>query len=138
MQSAALHRTDDVQSHTIALNLSGLCVQTRSKLQSVAHTDDARLKAHFSKAVAAAGGILRAASVSRKKDAGPDGKPLSKGFGFVECSSDAVARAVMTRLQVPNCCEPALISCFVSSCVLYMFPCILHQHQIRVVHECKL
>jgi len=77
----------------------------------MAGADDARLKAHFSKAAAAAGGTLRAASVSRKKDAGPDGKPLSKGFGFVECSSDAVARAIMTQLQVPCCCDPALISC---------------------------
>ena len=63
--------------------------------------DDARLRTHFSKAAAAAGGTLRAASVSRKKDAGPNGKPLSKGFGFVECSSEAVAKAVMKQLQVP-------------------------------------
>ena len=69
--------------------------------------DDARLRAHFSKAAAAAGGGLRAASVSRKKDAGPDGKPLSKGFGFVECSSEAVAKAVMKQLQVLRQSLPA-------------------------------
>ncbi len=77
------------------------CIQcTTDTVYHVCCADDARLKAHFSKVAAAAGGTLRAASVSRKKDAGPDGKPLSKGFGFVECSSDAVARAVMTQLQV--------------------------------------
>ena len=73
---------------------------TVTKLGRAVCADDARLKAHFAKAAAAAGGTLRAASVSRKKDAGPDGKPLSKGFGFVECSSDAVAKAVMAQLQV--------------------------------------
>ena len=94
--------------------------------------DDARLKAHFSKAAAAAGGTLRAASVSRKKDAGPDGKPLSKGFGFVECSSDAVTRAVMTQLQVWWPCEPASISCL--SVTLILLFVVLHAC-ILLVHE---
>lgn len=44
------------------------------------------------------GGKLRAAKVARRK--GPDGKLLSAGFGFVECSSEEVASAVIKALQV--------------------------------------
>lgn len=38
------------------------------------------------------------AQVAKKK--GPDGKPLSAGYGFVECSTEEVARAVLKKLQV--------------------------------------
>ena len=62
--------------------------------------DDNALKAHFDKAASAAGGALRSAAVSRKKEKGPDGQPLSKGFGFVECSSEAAAKGVLKQLQV--------------------------------------
>lgn len=44
-----------------------------------------------------AGGSVRAVKVARKK--GPDGKPLSAGFGFVECSSEAAAAAAVKALQ---------------------------------------
>jgi multiple RNA-binding domain-containing protein 1 len=47
--------------------------------------------------VAAAGGQLLSAKVARRK--GDDGKLLSQGYGFVECSSEAVARAVVAKLQ---------------------------------------
>lgn len=40
---------------------------------------------------------MRAAKVARRK--GPDGKPLSAGYGFVECSSEAAARAAVKALQ---------------------------------------
>ena len=50
------------------------------ELESWLAADDAGLKKHFSRAAAAAGGTLRAASVSRKKDAGPDGKQLVQGL----------------------------------------------------------
>lgn len=33
---------------------------------------------------------MRAVKIAKKK--GPDGKQLSAGFGFVECSSEAVAK----------------------------------------------
>lgn len=62
--------------------------------------DDKALRAHFDGAASAAGGALRSAAVSRKKEKGPDGQPLSKGFGFVECSSEATAKAVLKQLQV--------------------------------------
>ena len=38
------------------------------------------------------------AKVARKK--GPDGTPLSMGFGFVEVDSEDVAKAVIKKLQV--------------------------------------
>ena len=47
--------------------------------------------------VSAVGGALRAVTVARKK--GPDGKPLSAGYGFVECSSEAAAKAAVRALQ---------------------------------------
>lgn len=62
--------------------------------------DDKALRAHFDKAASAAGGALRSAAVSRKKEKGPDDKPLSKGFGFVECSTEVAAKAVLKQLQV--------------------------------------
>lgn len=45
-----------------------------------------------------AGGKLRAAKVAKRK--GPDGKMLSAGYGFVECSSEDVAKEVIRALQV--------------------------------------
>lgn len=44
-----------------------------------------------------AGGSVRAVKVAKKK--GPDGKVLSAGFGFVECSSEAAAKAAVKALQ---------------------------------------
>ena len=55
-------------------------------------------QAHFDAVVSAAGGNIRAASVAKRK--GPDGKPLSSGFGFVECSSEDVAKIAIQKLQV--------------------------------------
>ena len=41
---------------------------------------------------------MRSAKVAKRK--GPDGKALlSAGFGFVECSSEAVAKGVLKALQ---------------------------------------
>lgn len=40
---------------------------------------------------------MRAVKVAKRK--GPDGKLLSAGFGFVECSSDAAAKAAVKALQ---------------------------------------
>lgn len=64
-------------------------------------TTDKALQEHFDSAVSAAGGYIRSARITRKK--GPDGKLLSAGFGFVECSSEAVARAVLKKMQVWVC-----------------------------------
>lgn len=55
-------------------------------------------QAHFDAVVSAAGGSIRAASVAKRK--GPDGKPLSSGFGFVECSSEEVAKIAIQKQQV--------------------------------------
>lgn len=60
-------------------------------------TDDARLLAHVAPMAAQHGGTVRSAKVARKK--GPKGESLSMGFGFVECDTDAVAKAVITALQ---------------------------------------
>lgn len=60
-------------------------------------SEDAGLRAHFEGAAAAAGGALRAAKVARRK--ARDGTLLSSGFGFVECSTEAVAREVIAALQ---------------------------------------
>ena len=59
---------------------------------------DAGLRKHFDNAVSSAGGSMRSVKVAIRK--GPDGKPLSMGFGFVECSSEDVAKAVLKQLQV--------------------------------------
>ncbi|CAL8464375.1 g3910 [Coccomyxa elongata] len=60
-------------------------------------TTDATLRAHFDAVVSAAGGSIRAARVAKRK--GPDGKPLSSGFGFVECSSEDVAKIAIQKKQ---------------------------------------
>ena len=67
-------------------------------------TGRAALAAHFDAAVSAAGGRVRAARVSTRR--GADGKELSAGFGFVECSSEEVAKAALRQMQVPlrACC----------------------------------
>ena len=61
-------------------------------------TTDEALRAHFAAAISARGGALRSARVSKKR--GPGGKLQSAGFGFVECSSDMTASAVLKGLQV--------------------------------------
>jgi multiple RNA-binding domain-containing protein 1 len=60
-------------------------------------TEESALNKHFIAAVEAAGGSLRAAKVARSKT--KDGRLLSSGFGFIECSSEAVAREVISSLQ---------------------------------------
>ena len=60
-------------------------------------SDEAALRQHFEEAVAAAGGSIRAVKVAKRK--GADGKVLSAGFGFVECSSEDSARGVIQALQ---------------------------------------
>ena len=56
------------------------------------------VQAHFDAAVSSAGGSIRSARVAKRK--GPDGKPLSAGFGFVECSSEEVAKIGISKMQV--------------------------------------
>ncbi|KFM27346.1 Multiple RNA-binding domain-containing protein 1 [Auxenochlorella protothecoides] len=60
-------------------------------------TTDKGLHAHFAAAAEAKGAALRSARVARK--AGPDGKPLSAGYGFVECATEAAARELIGALQ---------------------------------------
>ena len=70
---------------------------------------DAGLRKHFENAVSSVGGSVRSVKVAMRK--GPDGKALSMGFGFVECSSEDVAKAVLKQLQVrpPMLCSPSLL-----------------------------
>ena len=63
-------------------------------------TARAALAAHFDDAVSAAGGRVRAARVATRR--GADGKELSAGFGFVECSSEEVAKAALRQMQVQS------------------------------------
>lgn len=76
-------------------------------------TEEAALTKHFEKAVKAAGGTLRSVKIARKKAPAASAtkgaknkdstaaatKMLSAGYGFVECSSDDVARAVVAVLN---------------------------------------
>ena len=59
---------------------------------------DAGLRKHFEKTVSSTGGSVQSVKVAMRK--GPDGKALSMGFGFVKCSSEDVAKAVVRQLQV--------------------------------------
>jgi multiple RNA-binding domain-containing protein 1 len=99
------HREDDggTDSHTIFVK--GLSFAT----------EEAALTKHFEKAVTMAGGTLRSVKIARKKAPTPASakkgktkddnnsaaapKMLSAGYGFVECSSDDVARAVVAVLN---------------------------------------
>ena len=56
--------------------------------------------------MSSAGGHIRAARVARRK--GPDGKPLSAGYGFVECSSEDGARLALAQLQARALPSPSL------------------------------
>ena len=58
---------------------------------------DAGLRKHFENTISSVSGSVRSVKVAMRK--GPDGKPLSMGFGFVECSSESVAKAVLKNLQ---------------------------------------
>lgn len=60
-------------------------------------TEEAALLEHFAAEAEAAGGSVRSVKVARRK--GKDGRMLSAGFGFVECSSESVARAVIAKRQ---------------------------------------
>ena len=68
---------------------------------------DAGLRKHFENTISSAGGSMRSVKVAVRK--GPDGKPLSMGFGFIECSSEDVAKAVLKQLQVSHHHSQALL-----------------------------
>lgn len=59
-------------------------------------TKKAALEKHFRAAVQACGGEMRSAKISQRKK---DNKMVSAGFGFVECSSESVAKDVVQKLQ---------------------------------------
>ena len=61
-------------------------------------TTDQRLMKLFDPVVSAAGGTIRAAKVAKRKDS--SGKVLSAGYAFVECSSEAIAKLTIRKLQV--------------------------------------
>ena len=71
-------------------------------------TADSAMRKHFDQAVSAAGGVMRSAVVHKSQPkakakqpaGGKEQKLLSSGFGFVECSSEGVAKAVIKRMQV--------------------------------------
>ena len=89
-------------------------------------TGDEALRRHFDHAVSAAGGVVRSAVVHRsaagskgkqqqqqqqQQQPGKGQKLLSAGFGFVECSSEEVAKDVIKRMQVRMCCHPSDLLC---------------------------
>jgi len=59
-------------------------------------TKKADFEKHFRAAVEACGGELRSAKISTRKK---DNKMVSAGFGFVECSSESVAKDVIKKMQ---------------------------------------
>jgi multiple RNA-binding domain-containing protein 1 len=67
------------------------------------------MQVHFDAAVSAAGGSIRSARVAKRK--GPDGKQLSAGYGFVECSSEDAAKIVMKKMQVCTPSQPHSVFC---------------------------
>lgn len=75
----------DINSHTIFVK--GLSFATQEP--ALLHL--------FEKATMNAGGSVRNVKVAKKKS--KDNKMLSAGYGFVECSSEEVARAVLKSLQ---------------------------------------
>ena len=60
-------------------------------------TDEKGIIVHFKSAIESHGGMLRSARVAWRK--AKDGRLLSSGFGFVECSSEQVARDTINSLQ---------------------------------------
>jgi len=87
---------------------------------------DAGLRKHFENTISSAGGSMRSVKVAVRK--GPDGKPLSMGFGFVECSSEDVAESSSLTMQ---CHKPGLHTDFylpfeqVTHCGLDLSSCML-------------
>ena len=59
-------------------------------------TKKADFEKHFRAAVEACGGELRSAKISTRKK---DNKMVSAGFGFIECSSESVAKDVIKKMQ---------------------------------------
>ena len=52
--------------------------------------------------------MTAAKQVAVRQEKGKSGEQLSMGFGFVECSSEEVAKAVLKRLQV---CHQHIFKC---------------------------
>jgi multiple RNA-binding domain-containing protein 1 len=59
-------------------------------------TKKASFEKHFRKCIQECGGELKSAKIAQRNK---DGKQVSAGFGFVECSSEEVARSVIEKLQ---------------------------------------
>lgn len=60
-------------------------------------TDESKLRGHFLSAVQRAGGTIRSVKIAKKKS--KNGTLQSAGFGFIECSTNAVAQQVAKELQ---------------------------------------
>lgn len=60
-------------------------------------TDEAKLRNHFLPVVQRAGGDIRSVKVAKRK--AKNGTLQSAGFGFIECSTNAVAAQVANELQ---------------------------------------
>ena len=59
-------------------------------------TKKANFENHFKKTIQECGGELKSAKIAQRNK---DGKQVSAGFGFVECSNEEVARSVIQKLQ---------------------------------------
>lgn len=62
-------------------------------------TQESGLRTHFEDVKTLDGQKPQLRSVRIAKKRGPDGKPLSAGYGFVECESEAGAKALIDALQ---------------------------------------
>ena len=60
-------------------------------------TEESGMNSHFTHAVKEANGGIRSVKIAKKKT--KDGRVVSSGFGFVECSSETVAREVIKKMQ---------------------------------------
>ena len=82
-----VEKDDDEDELSSRLFVKGLSFQT----------SEAALRAHFLRAASTASGRVLAANVATQR--GPGGATLSRGFGFVEFDTPAVARAAKRAMQ---------------------------------------
>lgn len=78
--------TDDPNADSCTIFIKNLAFKTKKS----------SLEKHFKSVVEACGGKMKSAKIAQRKK---DGKQVSAGFGFVECSDESVARNVIQNLQ---------------------------------------
>jgi multiple RNA-binding domain-containing protein 1 len=87
LQAELIAEPADVATESQTLFIKNLSFQT----------DESKLRGHFLSAVQRAGGTIRSVKIAKKKS--KNGTLQSAGFGFIECSTNAVAQQVAKELQ---------------------------------------